>query len=91
MEKVWRPFSVWERRPVTPLNGATSGCFRKKSVVFVNKCKTGNSIPSEAAALCPPMFFSIGDRNKKCIKNIDLIFNSENWHALRLHLYKAAI
>jgi len=45
MEKVWRPFSVWERRPVIPLNGAISSCFRKKTTVFVNKCKTGNSVP----------------------------------------------
>tara|TARA_Y100001001_G_scaffold156478_1_gene173413 strand:- start:73 stop:378 length:306 start_codon:yes stop_codon:yes gene_type:complete len=50
MEKVWRPFSFRERRPVTPLNGAISGCFRKKSAVFVNKCKTGNSLPLPAAA-----------------------------------------
>jgi hypothetical protein len=51
MEKVWRPFSVWERRPVTSLNGAISGCFRKNFAVFVNKCKTGNSVPFRAAAL----------------------------------------
>jgi len=51
MEKVWRPVLSWERRPVTPLNGAISGCFRKKTTVFVNKCKTGNSIPFRAAAL----------------------------------------
>jgi hypothetical protein len=40
MEKVWRPFSLWERRPVTPLNGGPLLSFRKKSPFFVKECKT---------------------------------------------------
>jgi hypothetical protein len=49
MEKVWRPFRIRERRPVTPLNGNTFDCFKKKSPVFVKQCKSGNLFPIPAA------------------------------------------
>jgi len=91
MEKVWRPFFVWERRPVTPLNGAISGCFRKKSSVFVNKCKTGKSIPSQAAALWRVMLSYTSNKNGNSIKNRNLNRDTENWHILRLSLCKTAI
>ncbi|WP_167352691.1 hypothetical protein [Marinobacter adhaerens] len=48
MEKVWRPFSLWERRPVTPLNGPCFLSFREKSLIFVKECK----ILEKAATAC---------------------------------------
>jgi hypothetical protein len=91
MEKVWRPFSVWERRPVTPLNGAISGCFRKKTAVFVNKCKTGNSIPFKRQHFGVPHFpeTAMGTRNP--IKNSKINLFHRTWHTLRLSPCKTAI
>jgi hypothetical protein len=91
MEKVWRPFSVWERRPVTPLNGAISCCFRKKTSVFVNKCKTGNSVPYGAAAVWRTKFFGMSTEHKIFFKNKSLKTKTENWHILRLSPCKTAI
>ncbi|MHA7924141.1 MAG: hypothetical protein ACX936_02985 [Marinobacter sp.] len=91
MEKVWRPLLVWERSPVTSLNGSASGCFRKKLAVFVNKCKTGNSIPPQAAALWRAMLSCIGKQNVNSIKNRNIGIDTKNWHTLRLLLCKTAI
>jgi hypothetical protein len=91
MEKVWRPISVWERRPVTSLNGSLSGCFRKKSVVFVNKCKTGNSIPIRAAAFWR---MDTGQPYSEALipfKNNKINTTLRNWHTLRLSPCKTAI
>jgi hypothetical protein len=91
MEKVWRPFSVWERRPVTPLNGAISGCFRKKTSVFVNKCKTGNSVPFRAAALWRADPAQPDNAVQISLKNNALNKLIRNWHTLRLSPCKTAI
>jgi len=91
MEKAWRPFSVWERRPVTPLNGAISGCFRKKFAVFVNKCKTGNLVPFRVAALWRMYPTQLGDAAAISFKNNPLKIFRKNWHTLRLPTCKTAI
>ncbi|WP_141201821.1 MULTISPECIES: hypothetical protein [unclassified Marinobacter] len=91
MEKVWRPFSVWERRPVTPLNGATSGCFRKNFAVFVNKCKTGNSIPFKRQHFGAQCFPETVTRTENPFKNIKISLDHKNWHTLRLSPCKTAI
>jgi len=91
MEKVWRPFSVWERRPVTSLNGAISGCFRKKTTVFVNKCKTGNSVPLRAAALWRMDATQSGIAATISHKNRALNIILGNWHILRLPTCRTAI
>jgi hypothetical protein len=56
MEKVWRSFLVWKRRPVIPLNGIPSSCFRKNSRDFVKECKTGNFLPLETANNSAPSY-----------------------------------
>jgi hypothetical protein len=84
MEKVWRPFLVWERRPVIPLNGVTSGCFRKKATVFVNKCKAGNSVPFRAAALWRMTPTQPNNPSLIHFKYNVITASPENWHTLRL-------
>ncbi|WP_288367633.1 hypothetical protein [uncultured Marinobacter sp.] len=91
MEKVWRPFSVSERRPVTPLNGDISGCFRKKTAVFVNKCKTGNSIPFKRQHFGAPCFPETVTGTGNLFKNSKLNLDYRNWHTLRLSPCKTAI
>ncbi|WP_273210110.1 hypothetical protein [Marinobacter subterrani] len=88
MEKVWRPISVWERRPVTSLNGAISSCFRKKSVVFVNKCKTGNSVPFPAAALWYAKLPSTGVKTKILLQTARWAIFSKSGTAFAYHSAK---